>query len=280
MLNSFDKNIESIHNLETDFVKILYYDLPENLSGNYYSHGNIRLCTILEGQKNIKLKNKNFLYNKSDFLLLPPNSKVHMNIPVNTKALVFEINDTLINTVLNKINLDESIKHSINSTIDTSFFLGKNSTPIKDDLHDLFLLFNDSNKNKNFLIDIYSQKLVYDLINSKASKHIMNSLKNDPIFLSIRFIDENLEKKINLENLAREFGMSLSQFSSLFKKRMNINPSEYILNKKLELATDLLKTNTVTEVAFTLGYENISYFIKLFKLRYGLTPKQFKLRYF
>lgn len=280
MLNSFDKNIESIHNLETDFVKILYYDLPENSSGNYYSHGNIRLCTILEGQKNIKLKNKNFLYNKSDFLLLPPNSKVHMNIPVNTKALVFEINETLINTVLSKINLDESIKYSINSTIDTSFFLGKNSTPIKDDLHDLFLLFNDSNKNKNFLIDIYSQKLVYDLINSKASKHIMNSLKNDPIFLSIRFIDENLEKKINLENLAREFGMSLSQFSSLFKKRMNINPSEYILNKKLELATDLLKTNTVTEVAFTLGYENISYFIKLFKLKYGLTPKQFKLRYF
>lgn len=280
MLNNFNEKLESIHELETDFVKILYYDLPKNLSENYYSYNNMRLCTILDGQKNIKLKNKKFSYGKNNFLLLPSNSKVHMDIPVETKALVFEINENLISTVLNKINLDEEIKWDIKNTADMSFFIGDNSNYIKDDLNNLFLLFNDSNINKEFLIDIYSQKLVYNLITSKASKYILNNLKNDPIFLSLKYIDENLTSKINLEELAKKYGMSLSQFSNSFKKQMNLSPLEYITNKKLELSKDLLKSNTITEVSFILGYDNISYFIKLFKTKYGLTPKKFKLKYF
>ena len=267
MLNTFKKTLESIHELETDFVKILY------------SYNNMRLCTILEGEKNIELKNKKFSYGENSFLLLPSNSKVHMDIPVDTKALVFEINEKLISSVINKIDLEEEIKYDIKNNIDLSFFIGEKSNYIKEDLYNLFLLFNDSNKNKEFLIDLYSQKLVYNLISSKASKCILNNLKNNPIFLSIKYIDENIDKKINIESLAKIYGMSLSQYSSLFKKHMKISPLEYITHKKLELSKNLLKQNSVTDVSFILGYENISYFIKLFKSRYGLTPKQFKMKY-
>ena len=280
MLSNFNKTLESINELETDFVKILYYDLPKNLSEDYYSYNNMRLCTILEGEKNIELKNKKFSYGKNNFLLLPSHSKVHMDIPVDTKALVFEINEKLISTVINKIDLNEEVKNDVKTNVDLSFFIGENSNYIADDLCNLFLLFNDSNKNKEFLIDLYSQKLVYNLISSKASKYVLNSLKNDPIFLSIKFIDENIEQKINLDSLAKTYGMSLSQFSSLFKKHMNISPLDYIIEKKLEHSKNLLKNYSVTEVSFMLGYENISYFIRLFKSKYGLTPKQFKLRYF
>jgi len=38
----------------------------------------------------------------------------------------------------------------------------------------------------------------------------------------------------------------------------------------------MLKTQNVTEVAYDLGYYNISHFILLFKNKYGITPKQFK----
>lgn len=280
MLGTFKETLESIHELETDFVKILYYDLPKNLSEDYFSHNNMRLCTILEGEKNIKIKNKKFSYGKDNFLLLPSNSKVHMDIPVMTKALVFEINEELISSVINKINLEEEIQNNIMTNVDLSFFLGENSNYIKDDLYNLFSLFNDSNKNKEFLIDLYSQKLVYNLVTSKASAYILNNFNKNPIFFSIKYINENIENKINLEALANKYDMSLSQFSKSFKKHMNTSPLDYIINKKLEHSKSLLKNHSVTEVSFMMGYENISYFIKVFKKKYGLTPKQFKLKYF
>jgi AraC-like DNA-binding protein len=71
--------------------------------------------------------------------------------------------------------------------------------------------------------------------------------------------------------------MSESNFTNQFKKIIVIKPTEYIKNKKLELAIKLHETESVTDVAFNLGYSNISYFIKLFKSKYNVTPKQYKL---
>jgi AraC-like DNA-binding protein len=44
----------------------------------------------------------------------------------------------------------------------------------------------------------------------------------------------------------------------------------------MEKAKNIIAHGSVTEAAFDLGYENISYFISLFKDRYGVTPKQYK----
>ena len=57
---------------------------------------------------------------------------------------------------------------------------------------------------------------------------------------------------------------------------MNITPGEYITNLKLIRAKEMLRTQNVTEVAYDLGYDNISYFITIFKNKYGITPKQYK----
>lgn len=58
-----------------------------------------------------------------------------------------------------------------------------------------------------------------------------------------------------------------------------MTPTDYLTNLKLNEATRLLKSNSVTEVAYDLGYENISHFINLFRKKFGLTPKQYSLKY-
>ena len=58
---------------------------------------------------------------------------------------------------------------------------------------------------------------------------------------------------------------------------MGISPNEYYKSIKLTEAKKLLKNKNVTEIAFDLGYENISHFISLFKDKYGMTPKKYIL---
>ncbi|MCT4599073.1 MAG: AraC family transcriptional regulator [Vallitalea sp.] len=279
MLDIFDKKLEKINGFETNNVKILYYDLPKNYSGDYKSYSYTRFCTILSGYKHVTLNNnRKFTYTNNNYLLLPSNSKVHMDIEVNTKAVVFELNDELVSDVFDKIDLEEETKEVVKST--NNYFLGQNKHNISEDINNIFMASKSNDKNSFFLIDLYAQKLVYDLIQHKATHHILNANSSHPIYIALKYINENIESNINIKQLANDLNMSESNFSHLFKKITGIKPVQYIKDKKLELALQYLRNDSVTEVAFNLGYSNISYFIKIFREKYNMTPKQYKLNYY
>lgn len=281
MLNVFDKKLEMLDGFETDYVKILYYDLPKNFSGDYKSYNYARFCTILNGRKHVTLNNnRKFVYTNDNYLLLPSNSKVHMDIDTHTTALVFELNDELVNNVLNKINLKDNLKEEVKSTTTSNYFLGQNKYNISEDINNIFIASKSNDNNNEFLIDLYAQKLVFDLIKNKTTYQILNGNNSHPINVAVKYINENISDMINIKELAKSLHMSESNFSHLFKKVIGIKPVEYIKNKKLDLALDYLRNESVTDVAFNLGYSNISYFIRLFKDKYNMTPKQYKLTYY
>ena len=64
-----------------------------------------------------------------------------------------------------------------------------------------------------------------------------------------------------------------------FKSFYDITPQKWIKEKRLEKALNILsqKEISVTDLAFEVGYENISYFIKEFKNKVGQSPKQYIL---
>ncbi|MCT4543020.1 MAG: AraC family transcriptional regulator [Vallitalea sp.] len=279
MLNDFNKKIEELNGFETDYVKILYYDLPKNFSGDYRSYSYSRFCTILSGRKHVTLNNnKKFTYCNDNYLLLPSNSKVHMDIDINTKALVFELNDELIYNVLNKVNVEKEFIEKTNIT--NNYFLGQNKYNISEDINNIFMALKSKENNNEFLIDLYAQKLVFDLVKNKSTYHILNGNSSHPINIALKYINDNIQSMINIKELANDLHMSESNFSHLFKKVTGIKPIDYIKNKKLELAIEYLRNESVTDVAFDLGYANISYFIRLFKEKYNMTPKQYKLMHF
>ncbi|SHH73482.1 helix-turn-helix transcriptional regulator [Clostridium grantii] len=276
MLNIFDRKLEILDGFETEYVKILYYDLPKNYSGEYRTYNYSRFCTIINGHKNVTLNdNRKFKYNKDNYLLLPPNSKVHMDMYVNTTALVFELNNELIYEVLRKTQFSNVAINDLKLT--KNFFLGENKFDISKDIESIFNASISNESNNEFLIDLYAQKLVFDLIKNKSALNILKDGSSNPINIAIKYIDENIHSIINIKELANELYMSESNFSHSFKKIVGEKPVEYIKNKKLQVALEYLKTENVTEVAYGLGYANISYFIKLFKDKYKITPKQYQL---
>jgi len=284
MLNSFNSELEKMDGFETDFVKVLYYDLPRNYVDTYHSHSYTRFCTILEGHKNITIQNREFSYDSSQSLLMPPHSKVLMHIEEPTKALVFELNDDLISSVAaktcdNHLHLYDSVGQNIKS--ETSEVLISNlQKNICDDLQNLVRMSQSTSHKETFLIDLYAQKLIYDLLHTNNAQKVLLSQTASPMEKAISIMTNNIDLPMTISEIANTLGMTESNFSHAFKKYVGKTPHKYFRNMKLERALKILKTQNVTETAFDLGFENPSYFIRAFKSTYGVTPKQYQLNRF
>lgn len=91
-----------------------------------------------------------------------------------------------------------------------------------------------------------------------------------------KFISDHVEVKLELDDIAREFYISRYYLSHYFKKETGFTVVQYITNKKILAAKELLKKGyTVTEVATRLSYNSDSHFISVFKKSSGITPKQY-----
>lgn len=277
-MDRFDRKLELADGIETEYLRILYYTFDKNYKDTYKSYEYKRLCTIVDGEKNVRINNgENIIYDSSKYMLLPPNSSVEMKIEKPTKALVLELNEDLINTVSEKLSyeLDTDFK---NSKLGNPFF-NENNELIELTTKRIVETATSNTSHKEFLLDLYAQEITYSLLNTKGAKDILANDFNNPISRSIQIMKSNLKNNITVSEIAYALNMSLPSFSSKFKKVMGMTPNDYLTNLKLNEAARLLKLNSVTEVAYDLGYENISHFISLFRKKFGLTPKQYSLKY-
>jgi AraC-type DNA-binding domain-containing proteins len=275
MLKDFSRDLELIDRLETDYLRILYYDLSPKFNSIYKSYEYSRLCTIIEGEKHVSINNgNNFTYNPGQFILLPPHSNIHMDIEVPTKALVFELNSDLLKKVTEKISIDYEV--NFDSLVEDRFFLGKINQDMTNCLSKIANTIPKPNRNLEFLLDLYAQELVYNLVQIKGILQVLNLEQENPVNKAIKYMQANFMQSISIRQIASDLNMSETNFSQYFKKITGITPKEYLTGLKLSKAKDMIKNQNVTEVAFDLGYENISHFISLFKNKYGITPKQYK----
>lgn len=274
MLTNFNRDLELADGLESNNLKLLYYDLSP-MSSDYKSYEYSRLCTIIEGCKHVSVnKDINFTYKPGQFILLPPHTNIHLGIDAPTKALVFELNNNLLKKVTEKISID--IDANYESLVEDRFFRGNIQGELDTCLKKLYSISAKPNKNKEFLLDLYGQELVYYLVQIKGIQQVIKFEDNNPIHKSINYIQNNIRQPLCIKQLAYDLNMSEANFCNSFKKIIGVTPREYITNLKLTQAKDMLKNQNVTEVALDLGYENISHFIEIFKNKYGITPKQYK----
>jgi len=85
---------------------------------------------------------------------------------------------------------------------------------------------------------------------------------------------QHYDKNMTVADFAALSGRSLSTFNREFKKKHNQTPKQWLIQKRMQRASILLKEGrSVTETAFETGYMNVSNFIKAYRSVYGQTPK-------
>jgi len=93
-----------------------------------------------------------------------------------------------------------------------------------------------------------------------------------------KYIDKHFREELSLDLLANTLGISKFHLSREFKKHMGIPLNEYIINNRISHAKTLLRFSSlsVQEIVYTCGMNNVSYFIRTFKEREGLTPHVYR----
>jgi AraC-like DNA-binding protein len=91
-------------------------------------------------------------------------------------------------------------------------------------------------------------------------------------------LEENYDKDISLEQLAKTFGYSVEHLSRMFVKYAKVNFKSYLQNIRLEYARkELLKEEKkIGEIAVNVGFADSRAMAKAFKKQYGILPKEYR----
>lgn len=112
-------------------------------------------------------------------------------------------------------------------------------------------------------------------------EHLKFKTSNVPIVnYAIKYINDNIEKKISLQEIADYVHASRSYLCGEFKKAMGTGIFRYIQEQKIERAKQmlLLTEKPLVEISTLLSFSSQSYFQKIFKEIEGITPKEFRNR--
>lgn len=125
----------------------------------------------------------------------------------------------------------------------------------------------------------------------KLQERYSKELVLRPVGIVINSVDEKfiaklqdiLDKELananfSAEDFATAIGMSRMQLHRKLKTLLGVSTTEFLRNERLKVATDLLKSRnaTISEIAYSVGFNDVSYFTKCFKELYQITPSQYQ----
>jgi len=127
--------------------------------------------------------------------------------------------------------------------------------------------------------DIASLHTVMCLDYAKRMKNLRKSkVTSRHISACIDYIWDNLHTRITIETLASLVDLNSSYLSRLFKKEVGMTVSQYIQDKKIETAQNMLiySDHTPSHISSVLAFPNQSYFTEIFHKKTGMTPLKYR----
>lgn len=114
--------------------------------------------------------------------------------------------------------------------------------------------------------------------NAEAIQLILSQLFSPMTYTFKQIVEANLFSQLTIEQLAEQNNLSLSSFKREFTKLYNDTPANYIKNKKLEKAAELLliSDQRITDIAFDCGFNDLANFTKSFGDKYSLSPTNYR----
>lgn len=245
-------------------------------------HDNLEIICVFSGELLITLDNDTFTAKGGDIAFVNSNT-LHSAIPRDCiyECIVFDFSFFLSLPIKGLDNLVERIK-TRDIIIHNRF--SKESGEIYNNIHNLFKIMREEKAGYRLSTASEIYRLFAIITENKLFSEgisiagAQDDKSREKLKKVLSYIRKNFASPLTLSSMAETAGMSEKYFCSFFKKATNKTPIEYLNLYRVECSAKLLLNTdiSVTETAFSCGFNDLSYFIKTFKQHIGMTPKEYR----
>ena len=298
--NKIDNNFSdaALHINETgyhgtpEFPVAIYLDDVSNKYVNWHWHEEFEIGFVTEGSVILGCGNRNYQMECGDIFFINSNVLHSMYRNATYKRAIFK---------------SIAFHSSIISENVTSVFYTKYLFPILSNVNFKECIINKDHRAYQSILDIlenvwnyvYFEDSDYELkvrnelstlfgilnqlqknIEETVFPKIPNYLPEKRVQVLLDYIQTNYKDKITIETLAKTASISKTEVLRCFKSIIGLSPINYLNSYRLQKAAQLLinTENNIQEIATECGFDDNSYFSKLFKKNYHVTPHSFRLQ--
>lgn len=259
--------------------------LPEWLSEfPLHWHDEMEIIYVLSGSVTVGIQNEEFLIKAGETALIQPQfvhsirqdgekSAVYFNILFRLSML--DSGDVCMEKYLYPIYKGERIipKHLKKGDI--------LSISISPYIKRLAEIAKNRLENYELLVKSYLLVIMHYLCSSaqpESSDDQRTRELYDKLKKALDHIRSNYTEEITVEKAAALCNFSASHFSKMFRQLTGISFTKYLINYRLETAAKKLADDgaVISDTAFACGFNNLSYFTRAFKNKYGMTPHEYR----
>lgn len=239
-----------------------------------HTHDFIEIIYQINGQSYQIIDQKQIQLFPGEFIILNTD-QIHENPIINSDVINILISPKLLSNMIVESSFDSSVVKLkdlfLNYTHEAKYTIDHQSQGILQTL-----IFNFLNKQEfDYLLQrTYLIQFLLSIYKNTKFEIVMHSNRKSDLFM---YIHNNL-KTASLNEYSKLMCLSPSATSIKIKKYYNLTFLEILQDFRLTKAMQLLITtdSNIETIASEIGYENHSYFYKLFKAKYGMTPKQYR----
>ena len=244
----------------------------------HHWHNEFEIIHIIKGKMKIRLNRREFDGMAGDIIFVNSQT-VHGGNPVDCEYECIVFDNSIINTV------DKACGAFISDLIDHIIVVNDHFKKSDERVYGVFLkLFKVMNEKGSYfevmasLYELFGIILKDKCYKSASGLGEENSAGNAKLKKVLTYIRQSYDAPLTLDKMADVAGMNPKYFCSFFKDMTKKSPVEYLNMYRIEKAArKLLSTDmSVTEIAFSCGFNDLSYFIKTFKKIKGITPNGFR----
>lgn len=215
-------------------------------------------------------------------IYLPPLSRYIFNIKSKEKSVVYVVNFDLTTEYSHlKFSLGTAVVSNFNPEISPKYSLPEEfSLPIvrilpalSDAIGDFVTLYL---KESRFSFERLSGMMKLMLIEFIDKENVLHSPLCEKV---IRCVENNFaDSTVTNESIATSLNYHPYYVNRVFKRELGMPLRSYVINYRLSVAKELLLNSdyNISEIAFRTGFSTSAYFVKMFKAKHGITPKEYR----
>ena len=238
---------------------------------NAHWHDYFEIKLILSGDGTVVINGEKHTFKKGSLYLIMP-ANIHAFTPRNVVELY---NVTLRESII----FDESIIHKLSGFSELFFQL--NDEEFEQVYYILELLKHENNceqEYKDQIIKNLLECLLLTLIRKSSDNYISADNYSTVMQIAISYLKMHFRDDITLQGVASLLGFSSGYFSTLFRKNIGSTFVQFLNDLRLEYSKNLLSYDkfAINEICVMSGFKSYSNFLKAFKNKYGVLPKEYR----